>query len=350
MTTSVDYWFYLITAAMLGAMIWVARFPSVHWLLTWPATVMHELAHFVVAMLTFGKPVAISLLPKRTTTGVQLGEVKVRNLNAFNGAVIAMAPFLLLGVAYALYATVIRGQACDWAKLLSVAYLAANALYGSAPSRHDFIHALRKPLGGIAILAIAASCFVGQADAMADRLVSYGNLFAERVLPLNTDVRATNDHAGTSIMKRVIYWALPDRLLVDIALFLGLLGLLAFLLGFRRVAVSLLLSAAGCWLFPTLLAPYMGKLVDLALEQGRIVVDRLPWWALVLMCAIGFIAIARLVLTLVIGRHGADHTMSILTADIIRLFARIVFILPMRLIGILWRSLSRSSPQVTDKT
>jgi hypothetical protein len=188
---------------MLGAMIWVVRFPAIHWIVTWPATAMHEIAHFVIAMLTFGKPVAISLLPTRTTNGVRLGEVTLENLNAFNGTVIAMAPLLLSGAAYAFYATLIRGQSCDWTKLLPMAYVVANALYGSVPSRRDVIQALRKPLGGIAVFIIAVSCFVGQADTMPVRLVEYGDLLAKQARQLIIDVRTATLHAGRSIRRRV---------------------------------------------------------------------------------------------------------------------------------------------------
>jgi hypothetical protein len=350
MATPVETWFCLITLAMLGAMIWLARFPSIHWLATWPATVMHELAHFLLALLTFGKPVAISLLPKRMAGGVQLGEVTVRNLNAFNGALIALAPLSLLGGAYALYATVIRDQACDWTKLFSIAYLAASALYGSVPSRHDCVQALRKPFGAMVILGIAGACFVGQADAMADRLVDYGTLLANQVHPLSVAVRATTDHAGWSVVKRVVYWALPDHVLIDLALFLGLVGLLVLLVGFRRLGVSLLLSALGCWLIPTLLEPYIGQLVEVTVRQGRIVANRLPWWALSLICVVACVAILRLVLTIFIGRNGADQAMSILMADLVRLFTKVVFILPFLLIAMLWRFLSRSSTPRTEKT
>ncbi len=202
----------------------------------------------------------------------------------------------------------------------------------------------------MAIIAVAATCFVGQADAMTERLVDYENLLAKQVRPLSMAVRAMADQAGSSMMKRVVYLALPDRLLVDLAIFLGLVGLLAFLLGFRRIGVSLLLSAVGCWLIPTLLEPYIGQLVEVAYQQGRIVVNRLPWWALSLACVIACIGILRLLLTVFIGRNGADQAMSILTADVVRLAAKVVFILPIRLIGIVWRSLSRGSPPTTDKT
>jgi len=169
-----DFWFWLITSAMLGAMLWVARFPAIHWILTWPSTVMHELAHFVVAAITFGKPKAISLLPRRTSSGVRLGGVTVGNLNALNGALIAMAPLLNTGVAFAFYAILIRGQSCEWTKLVLIAYLTASAMYASVPSRSDVLQALRNPFGGIAVLAIAAAFLVVRADVIAVDLVNYG--------------------------------------------------------------------------------------------------------------------------------------------------------------------------------
>lgn len=348
--TLVECWFWLITSAMLGAMIWVARFPAIHWIFTWPATVMHELAHFVVAMITFGQPKAISLLPKRTKSGVRLGQVTVGNLNAFNGALIAMAPLFLLGVAFALYTILIRDHSCDWTKLVPMAYLVANSVYGSVPSRSDVLQALRKPFGGIAIIAVAAIFFVGQTDAMAVGLIDYGKFLAKQAGIVNIDVRAASDHAGLSIVKNLVYWTLPDNVLVDVSLFLALLGVLTFLLGFRRIGISLLLFAAGCWLIPILLEPYIEQIVALALQKGVLIAKRLPWWALVLACGIGCIGALRLVLTIFIGRSGANQAMSILIADIVRLFCRLVFVLPFRLIGMIWRSLNRNSTQGANKT
>lgn len=62
-------------------------------------TVLHELAHWLVALLTNGKPSPIiSIIPKKKCN--TLGSVSVGNKRYYNAFLIGMAPLLLLFVSY----------------------------------------------------------------------------------------------------------------------------------------------------------------------------------------------------------------------------------------------------------
>lgn len=74
------------------------------WFINLSGTILHELSHFIVALITFGKPTTFSLIPKSTRiveNGLErkiyeLGSVSVRNANNFNRFPIGMSPLLLL--------------------------------------------------------------------------------------------------------------------------------------------------------------------------------------------------------------------------------------------------------------
>lgn len=61
-----------------------------------PTTIAHELAHLLVAIVTFSRPESISLIPKRDGDGGRtLGEVGSRP-NIITGGFIGLAPLVLL--------------------------------------------------------------------------------------------------------------------------------------------------------------------------------------------------------------------------------------------------------------
>lgn len=63
-------------------------------------TFLHELMHFIVGFILFAKPVSFSIFPKKSGDGYTLGSVEFMNLTWWNSLPVAMAPLLLLGVAY----------------------------------------------------------------------------------------------------------------------------------------------------------------------------------------------------------------------------------------------------------
>ncbi len=64
-------------------------------------TFFHELAHYLVGLLLYAKPSGFSIWPKsQPGGGLVLGSVTFTNLRFFNTLPTAIAPLLLIGLAY----------------------------------------------------------------------------------------------------------------------------------------------------------------------------------------------------------------------------------------------------------
>ena len=108
-------------------------------LLSFPGTAAHELAHFIVGLLLRGKPHGLSLWPRADTRGWRLGSVSFGHVGLFNGAWIALAPLLLLplawlGLFHVLLPLWAEGR---WGWWLFAGYLTATALFAALPSFQD---------------------------------------------------------------------------------------------------------------------------------------------------------------------------------------------------------------------
>lgn len=110
-------------------------------------TLLHELAHFLTALLLNARPSGFSLIPKRNGEGWTLGSVTVTNLRWYNAAPVALAPLVLLYAAYGigtwsqLYFAG-NGIAYDLGLLLCMVVLTENAI----PSSVDLEMAISNPL------------------------------------------------------------------------------------------------------------------------------------------------------------------------------------------------------------
>lgn len=98
-------------------------------------TFCHELAHFSISFVTFGKPRNISIIPKREANGYTLGYVESHNINFLNKGLIGMAPLLLLPVGYYVYISSFND---DLPLLCLKAFILSNLIYSSMPSSTDF--------------------------------------------------------------------------------------------------------------------------------------------------------------------------------------------------------------------
>ena len=121
-------------------------------LLSLPGTIAHELAHFIVGFLLHAQPHGLSIWPRARGRAWTLGSVSFRNIGLLNGAFVALAPLLLLPIAWLCLIHVlvplwIEGQ---WGWWLLAGYLAATALFAALPSFQDI------KLGGPSILLYAA--------------------------------------------------------------------------------------------------------------------------------------------------------------------------------------------------
>ena len=69
-------------------------------LLSLPGTIAHELTHFVVGLLLLAKPRGFSIWPTPQGHTWRLGSVSFGNIGLLNGAFVALAPLLLLPIAW----------------------------------------------------------------------------------------------------------------------------------------------------------------------------------------------------------------------------------------------------------
>src|ERR1700693_440930 len=121
-------------------------------LLSLPGTIAHELAHFVVGFLLLAKPHGFSIWPRSRGNTWTLGSVSFGNIGLLNGAFVALAPLLLLPIAWMCLIHVLMPLWIDgqWGWWLLAGYLAATALFAALPSFQDI------KLGGRSLLLYAA--------------------------------------------------------------------------------------------------------------------------------------------------------------------------------------------------
>lgn len=121
-----------------------------------PGTALHELAHWLVALLSNGRPRTPSLLPKFSTRRWTLGEVVIANPTWYNRAPIALAPLLSLPLAWFCYWRWAHHlPVADWRHWLLL-YVVAMALQGALPSREDIQMAWRQLLALLVLSVVGA--------------------------------------------------------------------------------------------------------------------------------------------------------------------------------------------------
>ena len=120
-------------------------------LLALPGTIAHEMAHLVVGLLFRAKPNSFSIWPRAHDHGWTLGAVSFRNIGLLNGAWVALAPLLLLPVAWLCLIHILLPLWIKylWGWWLLAGYLTATALFAALPSIQDI------KLGGGSLLVYA---------------------------------------------------------------------------------------------------------------------------------------------------------------------------------------------------
>lgn len=120
---------------------------------TLPATILHELSHFIISVITFGKPISFSVLPRKSEKGWTLGSVTSSGSNWINQGLISLAPLTLLVVLYFMW--VYRDLSLSYLGNEYVfGYIAANLLVGSIPSTTDLRLAIQAPFIFVLIIAL----------------------------------------------------------------------------------------------------------------------------------------------------------------------------------------------------
>lgn len=147
---------YQLPAWLLGFVLQgLLPHPALRALWVLPGTLVHELLHLIVGLLLNGKPVTVSLWPRRAANGQWiLGSVGFTNLRWYNAVFIGLAPLLAIAVSMALTPTPIgwklhTDDLWHWA-------LVAPVLAMCLPSTTDWKLALRSwPIIGLGLVGLA---------------------------------------------------------------------------------------------------------------------------------------------------------------------------------------------------
>ena len=100
-----------------------------------PGTLLHEISHFLMSMITNGKPVSLSLIPKRRGQTWVLGSVTSSNVKWYNAFFIGMSPFLLIPLSI-----ILMNYFMDYKSpyFLLNSFLVSTFVLASIPSTTDF--------------------------------------------------------------------------------------------------------------------------------------------------------------------------------------------------------------------
>jgi hypothetical protein len=149
---------FLALAALLNSQsLWAS------WLCRLPGTIAHEIAHYVVALITGSRPTPISFRVRQTRGGWTMGEVEFR-AGIFRAGWVALAPlYMLPPLAFGLW---LEAQYLGHAYAVIAGYVAVMLLDGAIPSRQDWAIAIRYPIGTLfalgAITLVLATVLLGK--------------------------------------------------------------------------------------------------------------------------------------------------------------------------------------------
>lgn len=114
------------------------------WIMYLVGTLFHELAHFILSILTFGSPTWFSIFPSKQknengqTVGYMLGYIESQNIRWYNVFFIAMAPLLLMPLSYWVYIHFFEYFDKNIFTMISYIFIIVSLMFSSIPSGVDF--------------------------------------------------------------------------------------------------------------------------------------------------------------------------------------------------------------------
>lgn len=112
------------------------------WVANIIGTIFHELAHFIVGKILLAKPTNFSLIPHKIEESGKkyyvLGHVGFSKLNWFNSLPVAMAPLLLLLIAFYIENNYWNYFEYSFQNYIIFAYLLIVFILNAIPSRQDY--------------------------------------------------------------------------------------------------------------------------------------------------------------------------------------------------------------------
>ena len=150
---------YFAGGCALGMLVyWKMHANYLMFFLALPGTIVHELCHYLVALLTNSKPSHFTIFPKRVRGGWELGSVRFVP-GVFSGGFVALAPlYLMPPIAFAAW-WFSHGMNVYWQ--MALGYLAGLATGFMWPSSVDWKVAWYRPVGTILFFLMvgAAICY-----------------------------------------------------------------------------------------------------------------------------------------------------------------------------------------------
>lgn len=118
---------------------------------------MHELSHFLAAVVLRVPVASFSIMPKVTPTGILFGRVSIQKVDPFRSAIIAIAPLLTGAISLFLVLNWLKTNAKLDAVTLIACYSTLCLINMMIPSKQDVKVALP---GLVIITAIAVGIYV----------------------------------------------------------------------------------------------------------------------------------------------------------------------------------------------
>lgn len=130
----------ILTLAGVVILRGLRRYFILFWMAALPGVVLHELSHWLLALVTGGQPALPRLWPQKIPGGYSMARVPIRNPRWYNGAIIGLSPLLLIVIAFAV---IVYGAPEVWSwpqawRVVIIPIIAAECLVECVPSPADW--------------------------------------------------------------------------------------------------------------------------------------------------------------------------------------------------------------------
>lgn len=113
--------------------LWVSAFVNI------PGTILHELMHFLVGLITNAKPCNFTVFPRRDVNGnYVMGSVGFRNVTYYNAIPASLAPLMLLPIGFYINRYALPYIPMNLTNYILYVLLQTIIIENSIPSKADF--------------------------------------------------------------------------------------------------------------------------------------------------------------------------------------------------------------------
>jgi hypothetical protein len=164
LATQVPIWTLIVFAALGGLLLHaIKRFVRFWALLTLPATILHEFAHWLIGFILGAQPVNFNFWPKRVSASSwRLGYVGFAHLRWWNGGAVALAPLCWVLLLLAIFRNVNQLPKQTSIQISALAGFALVWIWiAVAPSKSDWQLAREYWASGFVFLGAWVAAVVG---------------------------------------------------------------------------------------------------------------------------------------------------------------------------------------------